>query len=260
MPVPALLYGDPRPGRWCAVQVGARLRLPRGPVESLDDVPVDVVTGEHMPVSDEPAVDPAALPAVDRQAAPGEVRAHRTHPMIAWAWTLAAVPVLLATVGRFVASLLAPLDTAEAAGIAVPLTAVGLYIGWRRWLRPYLCWNAGGLVDVTPLRVVRISWSARSRVEQAEGGGVAVFDDEAETFVAAVPRTKFRLVPAAPGERTGAELANALRYAREQAVRVAGAVSPPAVEPPRPPVGLLLAGWIVLAPLAVIALNWVASD
>ncbi|MFY1675320.1 hypothetical protein ACN27G_36215 [Plantactinospora sp. WMMB334] len=268
VPVPAVLYGDPRPGKWCAVQVGGRLRVPSDPVESLLDVSVDTVTGEHLPVADEPAVELTLLAAADRRATPAEPRLHRMHPLIAWARALGAVPVTLATVGQFVAGLVAPLDAVAAVAIAAPLTAAALYFGWRRWLRPYLCWNAGGLVEVTPWRIVRVTWSARTRVEQTEGGGVLVIadedeheedEDDGETFVAVVARRHFRLLPAARGERTADELANALRYAREQALATAGAVPPPTVEPPRPPVGPLLACWFVLASLGAAALLWLTA-
>ncbi|MFF5083317.1 hypothetical protein ACFY36_40255 [Actinoplanes sp. NPDC000266] len=39
--VPATLYGDPRPGAWCAVRVGGELRVPAWPVSDVREVPDD---------------------------------------------------------------------------------------------------------------------------------------------------------------------------------------------------------------------------
>ncbi|XVU29254.1 hypothetical protein ACQPZJ_19960 [Actinoplanes sp. CA-054009] len=39
--VPATLYGEPRPGAWCAVRVGGELRVPARPVGDVREVPDD---------------------------------------------------------------------------------------------------------------------------------------------------------------------------------------------------------------------------
>ena len=61
--LPALLYGEPRRGGWCAVEVDGRLHVPVEPVGDTTEVPYDADHGLPREVSDdeEQLVDPAAL-------------------------------------------------------------------------------------------------------------------------------------------------------------------------------------------------------
>lgn len=258
-PKQAVLYGDPRPGHWCAVEVDGRIRLPRNPVRALKEIPVHPVTGEHSAEADEPPVDLSLLTEADRRASPGDLRFHRSHPLIGWARALASVVAVLAPAGLLITGpldslfLLDSLSLPGAFAIAAPLTALPLYHGWRRHLRAYLCWNAGGLVMVTAWRVHRLTWSAELRVD-GTGSEVSVLDDENGYALTVTARQWMRFPPPASGERTAEQLRHALRHAREQAVRGGGTVPPPVAEVPRPPFAALLLCWAVLVPVVAAVL------
>lgn len=252
IPEPAVLYGDPRPGHWCAVQVDGRVRLPRNPVRPLTEIPATSTVADHRSASDEPLVDPALVIDADRWSSPADVRFHRQHPLIRWTSALASVPALLSPVGLVFSGPLDALPLPGVVAVAAPLTAVALFYGWRRHLRSYLCWNAGGLVLVTTWRVHRLSWSAGLRVG-GDGSEVSMLDDETEQVFTVAARQRIRFPPAASGERTAEQLRHALRHARDQAVR-GEPVSPPDAEVPRPPlVGLLLC-WAAIVPAASVAI------
>ena len=130
-PVAALVYGDPRPGHWCAVEIDGRLRLPSDAVSELDDLPVDPTTGGYAPMAEEPPVDPALLTEVDRLAGPGDVRTHRPHPLSGWARTVAGpVPKYFLT-GALLTGFFSPTSLALSLGVASSTTAVCLLSGWR---------------------------------------------------------------------------------------------------------------------------------
>jgi hypothetical protein len=230
----ALLYGDPRPGGWCAVEVDGRVHVPVEPVGATTLVRYDADHGVPREVSDdeEQLVDPAALTDADRRAAPDEVREHRISPVRAWCSTL-------------VTGLGAALAAAEAAhltgwsgrwpavAVVALVTAAAVEFGWRTALRPRLRWHAGGVASVGFRSVVREPWTVDSAAVHDDEGAVTLTVGDAVLTVAAPPPW-----PRGSAQRTGDQLVAALRAARTRAFAGGELPAPPEIRVPRRPPAL----------------------
>jgi hypothetical protein len=245
--VPATLYGEPRAGRWCAVEVGGRLRVPTAPVGDTAEIPYDAehAVPQEVTDDDEQVVDPGRLTAYDRDASPDEVHEHRISPVRAW---LDTVLIGLGAAGTLAEGLHLtghatgwPLVATVAAG-----SAAGLEFGWRARIRPRLRWDVGGVASVGFRRRDRQPWTVDSAALADGSGGVTLIAGDAVLTVEAPPPW-----PPWAAQRTADQLVAALRYAQHRAVDSPHAPPPPEISlTGRPP--LLYAAWA--ATVAVAAL------
>ncbi len=236
----ALLYGEPRPGAWCAVEVDGRVHVPVEPVGATTLVRYDADHGVPREVSDDEdqLVDPAALTAADGRAAPDEVREHRVGPVRAWCST--AVTGLGAALAAAEVMHLAGLSGRwPAVAVVAVVAGAGFEFGWRTQLRPRLRWHAGGVAAVGFRGVVREPWTVDSAAVHDDEGAVTLTVGASVLTVGAPP-------PWPPGsaQRTGDQLVAGLRAARTQAFAGGDLPPPPVVEVARRPL-LLYAGWAV---------------
>ncbi|SDS36201.1 hypothetical protein [Actinoplanes derwentensis] len=147
---PAILYGSPRPGSWCAVELDGYVYVPRAPVDEMDLVPYDNDRGLPAWLDDdgEPAADRDDL--LPRDADPATVSeftpvsgSSRGRMLRAGASGAFLGSSIVFAIGAWV-----PKEAFLVAG-AVGLL-LGLEGGWRRYLRPRMRWNTGGVSAVTP--------------------------------------------------------------------------------------------------------------
>lgn len=222
---PGMLYGSPRTGSWCTVEVSGRLLIPAAPVGEVLVVPYDPEENRAWGL-DDPAPVPALLP-FDHAGAPAELREHRLSPVRAWTATVA-----LGIGAGLVAGLLARAGGTGRPGIAllVALAVAGGYeYGWRTQLRPRLRWHAGGVVNLGFRGFDRRAWAGGAEILRLGDAEVMLVIGKATLTVAAPPPW-----PSPASQRTADELVAALREARDHDP---GGLDPPAAidEPVRPP-------------------------
>jgi hypothetical protein len=234
--VPALLYGEPRPGQWCAVRLGGRVRVPLGPVGATVQVRYD--EEHHLPreVADDDGqlVDPEQLLDDDRRAAPGDVREHRVTPLRRWFEAVAIGAGVTLTAAQVVH--LAGGRGGPAVAMVAVVAALAYEFGWRTQLRPRLLWDVGGLAAITFRRRERAMWTPDSGVVHDDDGTVIVTTGDVLLVVDA-PKPW----PSWAAQRTADQLVAALRDARRQALDTAGAPAPPDLAEPGRPFVLYLA-------------------
>ena len=235
--VAAVLYGEPRPGRWCAVEVAGRVRVPLAPVDTMIEVAYDA--GHHLPqeVADDDAqrVDPAQLIQADRDAAPGDVREHRVTPVRRWFEAIAIGLGTTVTAGQII-HLIGQWRGWPAVATVAAAAALAYEFGWRTQLRPRLRWDVGGLAAITFRRRERAMWTADSAVVHDDDGTVIVTTGDV-VLVLDAPKPW----PPWAAQRTADQLVAALRDARRQALDMAGAPAPPDIGEPGRPLVLYLA-------------------
>jgi hypothetical protein len=236
--LPAVLYGDPRPGAWCAVEVEGRLHVPVGPVGEVIEVCYDALHGLPREVEDdeEQLVDPAALRETDRGVDAFACREHRIAPQRAWAATVAiglGAALAATELARLVGG---PLPALVAA--AVVAGAAGYEFGWRTQLRPRLRWHVGGVAAVGFRGPDRQPWANDSAVVHDDAGTVVLTAGESVLTVPVPPPW-----PSAESQRTADQLVAALRDARSQSFVITPLPPPPDIDVPRRPVALYLA-WL----------------
>ncbi|MCA2213941.1 hypothetical protein [Jidongwangia harbinensis] len=235
--LPAVLYGEPRTGGWCAVEVAGRLHVPVEPVGATVRVPYDPDHGLPREVSDDEdqLVDPDALTDADRAAPPAQEREHRVAPGRAWC----------STVGIGLGAALAAAEMlhrggvtgwAAAATVAV-VAAAGHEFGWRTQLRPRLRWHTGGVAAVGFRDRIREPWTVDSAAVHDDAGTVIL---TAGDSVLTVPAP--RPWPSWSDQRDADQLVAALRLARTRAFAGGELPPPPAIDPRRRPL-LLYAAW-----------------
>lgn len=240
---PALLYGEPRPGAWCAVEVDGQLHIPVEPVGETAEVAYDAEHGLPREVTDDEdqLADPAELTAEDRL--PG-VHEHRIAPLRAW---FSAVVIGLGSALAFaeLLDLLSLSGTWVAVGVVALTSAAGYEFGWRHQVRPRLRWHAGGIAATGFRGTVREPWTVDSAAVHDDEGAVTIIAGDSVLTVAA-PRPW----PSWAGQRTEDQLVAALRDARNSAFFDENPPPPP--EPPvvRRPL-LLYVAWAVTVAGAV---------
>jgi hypothetical protein len=234
--VPALLYGEPRPGGWLAVEVGGRLRVPVAPVAGMTEVPYDPEHALPREVFDDDhqAVDPARLLAADRDAAPDQVREHRVAPVRRWFEAIAIGLGASVTAGEVVRLL----GGRAVVPVIAVVAALAYEFGWRTQLRPRLLWDVGGIAAISFRHRERAVWDADSAVVHDDDGTVIVITGDVVLAVDAPAPW-----PSWTAQRTAEQLVAALRDTRRQALDTAGAPAPPDVAVPGRPL-LLYAVWI----------------
>jgi hypothetical protein len=229
----AVLFGEPRPGAWCAVEVGGRLHVPVGPVGPVITVPYDVVDGLPREVEDdeEQLVDPDALRAADRGGEAYQTREHRIAPQRAW---VATVTIGLgAALGAGELTRLGTLGTPVAAVLVTLAAAGGYEFGWRTQLRPRIRWHAGGVATVTFRGVDRQPWATDSAVLHDDRGSVVLTAGESVLTVPAPAPW-----PAQADQRTADQLVAALRVARTRSFEISPLGPPPEIKVPRRPLAI----------------------
>jgi hypothetical protein len=243
--LPAVLYGDPRPGGWCAVEVAGRLHVPVEPVGGTVRVPYDADHGLPREVSDdeEQLVDPDALTDADRAAPPAQEREHRVSA--GRAWVSAAGAGLGAALATAEVLHLAGVTGWAAVGAVAVTAAAGYEFGWRWQLRPRLRWHAGGVAAVGFRDRVREPWTVDSAAVHDDDGAVILTVGDAVLTLPA-PRPW----PSWSAQRDPDQLVAALRLARERAFAGGELPPPPVVAPPRRP-AVLYALWAVTVAAAL---------
>ncbi|MEV4348828.1 hypothetical protein AB0J83_30600 [Actinoplanes sp. NPDC049596] len=237
--VPGVLYGHPRKGEWCALEVGDRLHVPVGPVGDVITVPFDVVHGLPREIEDdeEQLVDPEALQPDDREAGAFEAREHRVAPLRAWTTTLTIGVGSAVAVGELGHVFVLP-ATATSVLVAVA-AAAGFEFGWRSQLRPRLRWHAGGVAAVGFHGLDRQPWAIDSAIVHDDGNSIVLTAGESVMTVPAPPPW-----PKPKSQRTADQLVAALRESRTRSLALSPLPPPPEIEVPRRPL-LLYAAWAV---------------
>ncbi|MEV6923755.1 hypothetical protein AB0M46_04465 [Dactylosporangium sp. NPDC051485] len=246
--VPATLFGDPRAGGWCAVEVHGRIRVPTRPVAEVEIVPYDSDRGLPADIEDdgEPAVDLADLLPDDQD--PSTVREHRAATLRSWAGMVVQAAAIVTVT---MVSAAGTLPAMALVVLGVVNAGVACELAWRYSLRPRACWNVGGISVLTPWGQRRSAWTPDTGIEITEDGAVLLTDGE----------TEFR-IPVAAGRpvagvaRSPWQLAAALRHARRIALDT-GQVGPPPRLPATPRPWPLYLIWAVIS-AAAIALTWLA--
>ncbi len=245
---PAVLYGEPAPGAWCAIEVEGRLHVPVGPVGEVIEVPYDVLQGLPREIEDdeEQLVDPAALRPADRDVGAFECREHRIAPQRAWVATVAiGLGTALAT-GEAAGLLGVPV--AGLAAVVTVAAGAGYEFGWRTQLRPRLRWHAGGIAAVGFAGPDRQPWAMDSAVVHDDTGTV-VLTAGASVLTVPVPPPW----PSPDSQRSADQLVAALRDARSQSFAISPLPPPPEIEVPRRPLPWY-AAWLVSVVLSVLIL------
>ncbi len=245
----AVLYGEPRTGAWCALEVGDRLHVPVGPVGEIIEVPYDVVEGLPREIEDdeEQLVDPEALRPADRDADAFVPREHRIAPQRAWTATVAIGLGASLAVGE-----LAKLTGLDGLALLVPAAvagAGGLEYGWRSQLRPRLRWHAGGIAAAGFRGVNREPWATDSAIVHDDDGTVVLTAGEAVLNVP-VPAPW----PSKAHQRTADQLVAALRDTRIRALALSPLPPPPRLEEPRRPF-LLVVAWLAVTAATIMILS-----
>jgi hypothetical protein len=245
---PGTLYGEPRPGAWCAVEVEGRIHVPVGPVGGVIEVAYDVVQGLPREIEDdeEQLVDPDALRPADRGADAFEPREHRIAPQRAWAATVAIGFGAALAAGELAG--IAGADPAVLAPVAAVAGAFGYEFGWRTQLRPRLRWHAGGVAAIGFSGPDRQPWATDSAVVHDDAGTVLLTAGEAVLTVPVPPPW-----PSPESQRSADELVAALRDARSQSLAISPLPPPPEIVVPRRPLALY-AAWLVSVALTLLIL------
>jgi hypothetical protein len=245
--LPATLYGDPRPGAWCTVEVRGRVHVPVGPVGAVIEVAYDAVQGLPREVEDdeEQLVDPEALLPADRGDA-FECREHRIAPQRAWAATIAIGLGAALAAGELAG--LAGLPAAGMGAVAAVAAAGGYEFGWRTQLRPRLRWHAGGVAAVGFRGPDRQPWATDSAVVHDDAGTVLLTAGESVLTVPVPPPW-----PSAESQRSADQLVAALRVARNQSFAISPLPPPPEIDLPRRPLPLY-AAWLLSVVLTMLIL------
>ncbi|MDG6102194.1 hypothetical protein Daura_44305 [Dactylosporangium aurantiacum] len=223
---PAVLYGVPAPGHWCAVEVDGRVLVPRSPVRvpalapafttpPPDGTPIEVVPlnvamprPETLPLRPE---EVAALRPEDRDTDPDLIRTHRRGPLTVYGFVLVA-PLSLWGTRQWLPDWPVPVWVLVAAA-AVALTCYG---GWRVYLRPALSWNGAGISAVGVAGAGLLTWNGVDAVELDTDGSVHVRSGDGGFLVTAHQGGPLaRLLH--HGERSGTQLVAALRLAQRRA-------------------------------------------
>ena len=245
--VPAVLYGEPVPGRWCAVEVDGRLRVPVGPVGATGEIEYDEEHAVPQEVwdDDEQTVDPAQLNAYDRDASPDEVHEHRIAPARAWLETLliGCGLAFAGTEGLVLAGLNRGWPLLATVTVA---SALGYEYGWRARIRPRLRWDVGGVACVGFGRRDRQPWAEDNAALDDGSGGVTLIAGDAVLTVPTPPPW-----PPWATQRTASQLVAALRFAHHRAMAAEHAPPPPEIDVPARPPALYLA-WAATIGLAVL--------
>jgi len=236
--LPGTLYGDPRPGAWCTVEVQGRLHVPAGPVGPVIEVAYDVVQGLPREIEDdeEQLVDPAALRPGDRGADAFQCREHRIAPQRAWVATVAIGLGGALAAGEL--ATIAGVPPAVLALVAAVSGGLGFEFGWRAQLRPRLRWHVGGVAAVGFRGPDRQPWATDSAVVHDDAGTVLLTAGESVLTVPVPPPW-----PSPDRQRNADELVAALRDARNRSFAISPLPPPPAIEVPRRPLALYVA-WL----------------
>ncbi|MBM2623044.1 hypothetical protein JIG36_46850 [Actinoplanes sp. LDG1-06] len=245
----AVLYGDPRPGSWCALEVGDRLHVPVGPVGEIIEVPYDVVEGLPREIEDdeEQLVDPESLRPADRDADAFQAREHRISPQRAWIATIAIGLGAALALGEVAHLAGLPRDVMIAvAGVAA---AAGYEFGWRSQLRPRLRWHAGGVAAIGFRDRNREPWATDSAIVHDDEGMVVLTAGEAVLTVP-VPAPW----PSRSHQRTADQLVAALRDTRIRALSMSPLPPPPMLDVPRRPL-LLFVAWAATVAATTLIVN-----
>ncbi|MGX6606431.1 hypothetical protein ACWKSP_30530 [Micromonosporaceae bacterium Da 78-11] len=248
--VAALLYGEPRVGGWCALEVGGRLHVPLGPVAEVITVPYDVVQALPREIEDdeEQLVDPEALRPGDRDVAAAQAREHRISPQRAWVATV-GIGLGAALVAAELVRLAGDPPTVVLTAVVTVVAAIGYEYGWRSQLRPRLRWHAGGVAAVGFGGPHRQPWATDSAVLHDDEGTVVLTAGE-EVLTVPVPPPW----PSAQAQRSASQLVAALRDARTQSFEVSPLPPPPEIDVPRRP-GLLYPAWMLSVALSVLLIG-----
>ncbi|XVU22217.1 hypothetical protein ACQPZJ_33775 [Actinoplanes sp. CA-054009] len=266
--VAGVLYGHPRPGAWCALEVGDRLHVPVGPVGEVITVPFDVVHGLPREIEDdeEQLVDPEALRPADRDADAFQPREHRIAPARAWTTTIMIGAGSALAVGEL--GYLAGLPHTAIAALVAVAAGAGFEFGWRSQLRPRLRWHAGGIAAVGFRGRDRQPWATDSAIVYDDGNSIVLTAGEsvmtvpvpppwprpkageksnpkggAKTMVRPEVKARRKVRTGAP-QRTADQLVAALRDSRTRSLGLSPLPPPPEIEVPRRPL-LLYAAWAV---------------
>ncbi|MFG1603330.1 hypothetical protein [Actinoplanes sp. NPDC049265] len=244
--VPALLYGDPAPGEWCAVVAEGRLHVPVEPVGGVTVVPYDADHGLPREISDdeEQLVDPDALRADDHLAPPDAVHEHRVSPARAWC-TVAAIGLGAAFGAAEVMHLAGHAGDWLAVGVVAVASLVAVEFGWRSQVRMRLLWNLGGVTSIGFRGTVSEPWTVDTAAVHDDEGAVTLAVGDSVLTVPVPPPW-----PRTSSQRTRDQLVAALRDARWQAFATAHLPPPPPATVPRRPL-LLVAAWAVTVTAAV---------
>ncbi|MFF5290482.1 hypothetical protein [Paractinoplanes globisporus] len=242
------LYGEPRPGGWCAVEVDGRVHVPVGPVGPVIEVAYDVVQGLPREIEDdeEQLVDPAALRSEDRGVSAFECREHRIAPQRAWAATLAIGLGAALAAGEL--ATIAGVPPVILTVVASVSAAMGYEFGWRTQLRPRLRWHAGGVAAVGFRGPDRQPWATDSAVVHDDAGTVLLTAGESVLTVPVPPPW-----PSPDSQRNADELVAALRDARNQSFAISPLPPPPPIEVPRRPLALY-ASWLLSVAVTLLIL------
>ncbi|MEV8515805.1 hypothetical protein [Dactylosporangium sp. NPDC051484] len=252
-----VLFGVPAQRHWCAVAVDGELVVPRGPARRARFAPVfggpaggdtdlaAVPDAARLPLRPEEIM---ALRPEDVSADPETVHTHRHNRFSGYAAVVASSWPFLFVLSR----LLPALPYWAAVAVTAPVTAIACVSGWRMFLRPRVSWNGAGLSVVGSIGARLLVWSEVHAVRTDRRGAVAVETDRNGAGLVVAARGEHAWLPRALAgdERTGAQLAGALRLAAERAAarsrdRVRDVVSlPPAPVPPVAP-AVLYAAWLV---------------
>jgi hypothetical protein len=244
--VPALLYGDPAPGEWCAVVAEGRLHVPVEPIGGVTVVPYDADHGLPREISDdeEQLVDPDALRADDHLAPPDAVHEHRVAPARAWC-TVAAIGLGAASGTAEAMHLAGHAGDWLTAGVVGVVSLVAVEFGWRSQIRPRLLWNLGGVTSIGFRGTVSEPWTVDTAAVHDDEGAVTLAVGDSVLTVPVPPPW-----PRTADQRTRDQLVAALRDARWQAFATAHLPPPPQATVPRRPL-LLVAAWAVAVAAAV---------
>lgn len=265
---PAVLYGLPAPGQWCAVEAGgqvlAPLRRTRVPVTAppfttppADGAALEVVHPDDVEMPDPATLPPrpeevAALRDEDRDPDPDLVRTHRRGPAAGYGFA-AAAPLAVWGARQWLPDWSFPVWLV----LTAPVVALACYGGWRLYLRPRLHWNGAG-VSVVGISVAGAAGGARLlpwtavEVIRLDGDGTVHVEAASDGFVVTAHRggPLGRLI--GRDERSGQQLAAALRLARLRAGERARTGErdvtslPPAPVVPRAPAALWILGSVEL--------------
>ncbi|MEV6923265.1 PH domain-containing protein [Dactylosporangium sp. NPDC051485] len=259
---PGVLFGVPAQRQWCAVTVDGELLVPRGPVRSGRFAPMfggadpdASVDAARLPLRPEEIM---ALRPEDVSADPETVHTHRHNRFSGYAVIVGSTwPFLV-----LLAYLLPRLSYWTAVAVAAPMVAVACLAGWRLFLRPRVSWNGAGVSVVGGVGARLLVWSDVHAVRADHHGTVTIETDHRGAGLVVAARGEHSLLPRflSGDERTGGQLAGALRLSAERAAARARAqirdvISlPPAPVAPSAP-ALLYAAWIVESLLYALLLS-----
>ncbi|WP_285680184.1 hypothetical protein [Actinoplanes sp. NBRC 103695] len=243
---PALLYGSPATGEWCAIVVDGRLHVPTEPVGTVTVVPYDADHGLPREISDdeEQLVDPDELRPDDHLAPPEAVHEHRVSPARGWC--------TVATIG--LGSAFGAAEAMHVAGYAgdwpsvavvAAASAAAVEFAWRSQIRQRLLWNLGGVTSIGFRGAVTEPWTVDTAAVHDDEGAVTLAVGESVVTVPVPPPW-----PRSSSQRTRDQLVAALRDARWQAFATPDLPAPPPAVIPRRPL-LLAAAWTVAVAAAV---------